>query len=357
MMTLFNRNRDLHRLENSSYEYVDEPILIDDLNNRFVFRPTSEDLSPVMTFYKKQERLFWVVEEIRMGKDTSDWESLSEDKKNLLKGILAFFACSDGIVNENIGINFFEEIRDSSIRMYYTKQMSIESVHAETYTMLLNHYIKDKKENDDLFNAVNGCTNSRDYIVKMSNAVKQKAEWAMKWMKREGNTFDIRLIAFSIVEGVFFSGCFCIIFWFKNQGLLPGLTQSNELISRDEGIHTDFACMLHNKYIKNKTHQIIVHEMFKDAFDVECNFIDNMFTAKLIGINADLMKQYIKLIINRQLEALGYDILYPGVTNPFPFMDNISVEGKTNFFEKETTEYNNKTGQVDNLVVNVDDDI
>lgn len=336
----------LHKLINTNYELIEEPILTKDKLNRLVFKPTSEKESPVMHFYKLQERGYWVVEEIRMNRDKEDWDNLSTSEQNLLKYILAFFACADGIIIENVGVNFIDEIKDSLIRMYYTKQLSIESVHAETYTMLLDYFITDIKEKESLFDSVNN-----------TNAISKKAAWAIQWMDNENTTFDIRLIAFSIVEGIFFSGCFCIIYWFKNKGILHGLAQSNELISRDEGIHTDFACMLHNKYIKNKTHHKIIDIMMKEAIDIEFEFIDEMFKSNHVGISAATMKEYIKFISNRHMINLGYDPLYDNVSNPFPFMENISVDGKTNFFENEVTEYTNKTGMVDTIDINMDADI
>lgn len=330
----------------SQLNFKPEPILEKVAYDRFVFMPSSEHISPIMEFYKTQERLYWVVEEIKMGKDLDDWKTLSETEKTVIKYILKFFACADGLVIENAGCNFMEEVTNTEIRMYYTKQLSIESVHAETYTMLLNHFITDPKENEELFNAVIN-----------SGPVKQKINWAMKWLDKSKYPFDLRLIAMSIVEGVFFSGCFCIIYWFKNKGVLPGLTQSNELISRDEGIHTDFACMVHNKYIVNKTSEKIVHEMMDEAINIEIEFVEEMFIGSLNGMDKHMMVKYIKFIGNRLLRELGYAELYKNVSNPFPFMLNISLECKTNVFEKETTEYKNKSGNVTGLNINLDADI
>lgn len=307
-----------------------EPLLETRGFERFVLQPTSVEKSEVFAFYKRQQEAFWVVEEIDMGSDRASWERLNDGERHFVSMILAFFAFADGMVNENMADNFLFKVQDPEVRAYYTQQMLIETIHAETYTMLLNFYVTDPVRKEELFDAVNTIP-----------CINKKATWAKRWLDDQNISIDMRIIAFSIIEGVFFSGCFCAIFWLKSRGLLPGLTHSNELISRDEGIHTDFACLLHNTLIANKVDELIVHDMFREAVEIEKEFICESLPVALIGMDSQSMSQYIEFVADRLLRELDYSTIFTA-TNPFPFMNLISLEGKTNFFEKKVSEYKTK---------------
>ena len=275
--------------------------------------------------YKQAEASFWTAEEIDLHQDMNDWENkLTKDERHFIKHVLAFFAASDGIVNENLAINFLNEVQFPEARCFYGFQIAIENIHAETYSLLIDTYIKDNKEKDFLFNAIENLP-----------CVGKKADWAMKWI--ENGNFAQRLVAFAAVEGIFFSGSFCSIFWLKKRGLMPGLAFSNELISRDEGLHCDFACLLYNQLV-NKLEPQEVTAIITEAVEYEKEFVTDAIPVALIGMNADLMCQYIEFVADRLLGELGCPKVY-NATNPFDFMEMISLQGKTNFFEKRVSEY------------------
>jgi ribonucleoside-diphosphate reductase beta chain len=276
--------------------------------------------------YKNQEACIWTAEEIDLSADIDDWRNnLNDNERHFIKHILAFFAASDGIVNENLAENFVKEVQYSEAKFFYGFQIMMENIHSETYSLLIDTYISDPAEKHMLFNAI-------DTIP----AVKKKAEWALKWVESEH--FQERLIAFAAVEGIFFSGSFCSIFWLKKRGLMPGLSFSNELISRDEGMHCDFAVLLHNNHLANKVSEERIKEIILSALEIEKEFITESLPVKLIGMNQDLMKQYLEFVTDRLLVDLGCSKVFNS-ENPFDFMANISLQGKTNFFEKRVAEY------------------
>jgi ribonucleoside-diphosphate reductase beta chain len=297
--------------------------------------------------YKQQQACIWTAEEIDLGQDVTDWENkLNSDEQHFIKHVLAFFAASDGIVNENIAENFVNEVQYTEAKMFYGFQIMMENIHSETYSLLIDSYIKDKEEQLHLFHAI-------DTIP----AIQKKAEWAVKWISSE--SFVERLIAFAAVEGIFFSGSFCSIFWLKKRGLMPGLTFSNELISRDEGMHCDFACHLYNNHIDNKLSEKKIREIICGALEIEKEFILEALPVRLIGMNSELMAQYLEFVTDRLLTALGCSKVYNS-TNPFDFMENIAIQGKTNFFEKRVAEYqkmgvnNNGSEDLDSAFGDVD---
>jgi ribonucleoside-diphosphate reductase beta chain len=291
--------------------------------NRFVLFPLQHH--DIWAYYKKAEASFWTAEEIDLSADLADWEKLNEGEKHFVKHVLAFFAASDGIVNENLAENFVSEVQYTEAKFFYGFQIMMENIHSETYSLLIDTYIKDKEEQNHLFNAI-------DTVP----AVQKKAEWALKWIGSE--SFVERLIAFAAVEGIFFSGSFCSIFWLKKRGLMPGLSFSNELISRDEGMHTDFAVHLYNNHIENKLSKDRIIEIIDSALTIEKEFITEALPVSLIGMNSDLMKQYLEYVSDRLLMDLGVGKIYNS-ENPFDFMKNIAMENKTNFFEKRVSEY------------------
>ena len=311
-----------------------EPILQEN-KNRFVIFPIKHQ--DIWEFYKSMEASFWTAEEIDLSQDLNDWNNkLSEDEKYFVKHILAFFAASDGIVNENLAENFVNEVQYAEAKFFYGFQIMMENIHSETYSLLIDTYVKDEAEKTQLFTAID-----------VFPAIKKKAEWALKWI--ESDSFAERLIAFAAVEGIFFSGSFCSIFWLKKRGLMPGLTFSNELISRDEGVHCDFAVHLHNHHLVNKVPKARIREIIVDALNIEREFITESIPVSLIGMNATLMTQYLEFVTDRLLVELECDREY-NTPNPFDFMDMISLQGKTNFFEKKVAEYQ-KSG-----VMNTDSD-
>ncbi|HUM47335.1 MAG TPA: ribonucleoside-diphosphate reductase small subunit [Chitinophagales bacterium] len=305
-------------------EYHDE-LLLKENKDRFVLLPIK--YPDIWEMYKKHEASFWTAEEIDLYQDLKDWDSLTKNEKHFISHVLAFFAASDGIVNENLATNFMEEVQIPEARCFYGFQIMMENIHSETYALLIDTYVKDVKEKDRLFHA-----------IETVDCVKKKAEWALKWISN--GTFMERLVAFAAVEGIFFSGSFCSIFWLKKRGLMPGLTFSNELISRDEGLHCEFATLLYSK-IKNKLSKEQVYQMIGDAVEIEKEFIGDALPVDLIGMNAKLMKQYIEFVADRWIVALGYPKLY-NASNPFDFMEMISLQGKTNFFEKRVGDYQKK---------------
>lgn len=300
-----------------------EPILKEN-KDRFVIFPIK--YHDIWDWYKKSEASFWTAEEIDLHQDVTDWATkLSADEQYFIKHILAFFAASDGIVNENLAENFINEVQYSEAKFFYGFQIMMENIHSETYSLLIDTYVKDEKEKDMLFQAIDNFP-----------AIKKKADWALKWI--ESDSFAERLIAFAAVEGIFFSGAFCSIFWLKKRGLMPGLTFSNELISRDEGVHCDFAVHLHNHHLVNKVPKDRIREIIVDALTIEREFVTESLPVSLIGMNANLMTQYLEFVTDRLLGELGCEKEY-GTANPFDFMDMISLQGKTNFFEKRVSEY------------------
>lgn len=280
----------------------------------------------IWEMYKKAVASFWVVEELDLSKDMVDWEKLSDNERHFIKNVLAFFSSSDTIVNINLGERFLNEVQILEAKFFYGFQMAIENIHSEAYSLLIDTYIKDSVEKDKLFNAI-------QHIP----CIREKADWCFKWINDHDSTFAQRLIAFAIVEGIFFSGAFCSIFWLKERGLMPGLAFSNELISRDESLHVEFAVQLYSM-IKDRIPQEKVHDMFRDAVSVEKSFIIDSIPCALLGMNADLMGQYIEFVADRLLVQLDYEPIFKA-HNPFPFMDRISISNRTNFFEGRVAEY------------------
>ena len=299
-----------------------EPILKKN-PNRFVIFPIEHH--DIWEFYKKQEASFWTAEEIDLSEDVTHYESLTSGEKHFVNNVLAFFAASDGIVNENLCENFVSEVQYTEAKFFYSFQMMMENIHSETYSLLIDTYIKDPIEQEKYFKAIEEIP-----------CVKKKAEWALEWI--DSPSFAERLIAFAAVEGIFFSGSFCSIFWLKKRGLLPGLSFSNELISRDEGLHCDFACHLHNNHVLDKVPKEKIKEIISSALEIEKEFITESLPVDLIGMNAILMKQYLEFVADRLLTDLNCTKLFNS-QQPFDFMQNIALENKTNFFEKRVAEY------------------
>ncbi|TAG18995.1 MAG: ribonucleoside-diphosphate reductase [Cytophagales bacterium] len=305
-----------------SKQAISEPLLVEN-PNRFVLFPIQND--DIWQFYKKAEASFWTAEEIDLSQDAADWARLNDNEKHFVSHVLAFFAASDGIVNENLAMNFFNEVQYPEAKCFYGFQIMMENIHSETYSLLIDTYIKDPKQKDKLFNA-----------LQTMPCVSKKGEWALKWIESEN--FTERLVAFCAIEGIFFSGSFCSIFWLKKRSLMPGLSFSNELISRDEGMHCEFACLLYRNHIKNKLSQERVYEIIQDAVRIEQEFVTESLPVNLIGMNAKLMSEYIEYVADRWLQELGYAKYY-NAKNPFDFMELISLQNKTNFFEKKVAEY------------------
>ena len=306
---------------------ITEPLLQDN-KDRFVIFPIQHN--DIWQFYKNAEASFWTAEEVDLSPDLHDWQNkLNDNERFFISRVLAFFAASDGIVNENLAINFLQEVQYPEARCFYGFQIMIENIHSEMYSLLIDTYVKDPAEKDYLLRA-----------IETIPCVTKKAKWALRWITK--GSFAERLIAFAAVEGIFFSGSFCSIFWLKKRGLMPGLTFSNELISRDEGLHCDFACLLYVNHLQNKLSEETIREIIVDAVVIEKEFVTNALPVKLIGMNAELMCQYIEFVADRLLVALGCNKVW-NATNPFDFMELISLQGKTNFFERRVGEYQ-KTG-------------
>jgi ribonucleoside-diphosphate reductase beta chain len=293
-------------------------------NKRFVLFPVI--YNEIYELYKKAESSFWTASEIDLSKDITDWEKLNEDEKHFIKNIIGFFAGSDGIIMENLACRFMNEVQIPEARAFYSYQIFNESIHSETYSLLINTYIKDIAEREKIFNSIENIP-----------SVAKKALWAYKWIENKNVSFSIRLIAFAIVEGVFFSGSFCAIYWIKKRGLLPGLTFSNELISKDEGMHCEFATLLYSM-IQNRVEENVVNEILMEAVEIEKEFITDSIKCNMIGMNSELMKQYIEFVSDRLLLQLGYNKIW-NVENPFDFMELISLRPKSNFFEVRVGEY------------------
>ena len=314
-----------------SREQIQEEPLLRENPGRYVLFPIR--YNDMWAMYKKHEASFWTAEELDLAQDIADWKTLSNSEKHFIKYVLAFFAASDGIVLENLALRFFNEVQIPEARAFYGFQMAMENIHSETYSLLIDSYIMDQEEKDQLFNAI-------DHF----SSIKKKADWAIKWMHSD-SSFAQRLVGYAAVEGIFFSGSFCAIFWLKKRSLMPGLTFSNELISRDEGLHTDFACLLYS-HIVNKLDEETVHRVIGEAIEIEKEFILEALPCELIGMNSKLMSQYLEFVADRLLLSLGYQKLFKA-HNPFEWMDMISMQGKTNFFEKRVSEYR-RTGVMAN---------
>jgi len=304
-----------------------EPLLTEDtdVKNRFVMFPVK--YPKMWEMYRQAVASFWTADELNLQQDIADLERLSKDEKHFINHILAFFAASDGIVSENLSLRFYNDIPHSEIRAFYGFQVAIEQIHSEAYSLLIDIYVKDAREKQKLFNAVSNFP-----------AIREKADWAIKWMVDKEASFAQRLFAFAIVEGIFFSASFCAIFWLRERGLLQGLSFANQLISRDEGLHTEFACELYKELKYTRLDESVIHEMVEGAVDIEMRFITESIPCAMIGMNETLMKEYIKFVADRLIKSIGYKTIY-NVTNPFDFMEFASLEGKTNFFERRVSEY------------------
>lgn len=316
-----------------------EPLLRDN-PRRFVIFPI--EYPDIWARYKEAEASFWTTEEVDLSHDLEDWRGLTDDERYFISHVLAFFAASDGIVNENLVERFSQEVQITEARCFYGFQIAIENVHSEMYSLLIDTYISEPKQKDRLFNA-----------IETMPCIAKKADWALNWIASEDATFAERVIAFAAVEGIFFSGSFASIFWLKKRGLMPGLTFSNELISRDEGMHCSFACLMFSHLVQKPSNERVTG-IIRDAVLIEQEFLSEAIPVSLIGMNCNLMCQYIEYVADRLLLDLGCDKIY-NVTNPFDFMNKISIEGKTNFFEKKVGEYQ-KNGVVDNINISFDAD-
>ena len=317
-----------------------EPLLQED-DNRYVMFPIQDN--SIWQMYKKQVDCFWRAEEIDLSKDYKDWETLNDNEKYFVSMILAFFAASDGIVLENLGMRFMSEVQLSEARAFYGFQIAMENIHSEVYSLLIDTYIKDREEKDKFFNGLNNF-----------DCIRKKGNWAQKWINDKRSSFATRLIAFACVEGIFFSGAFCSIYWLKKRGLMPGLTFSNELISRDEALHTEFAVLLYNK-LQKKLPKNKVEDIIKESVEIEKEFICDALPCRLIGMNSELMSRYIEFVADRLAVQLGISKIYNAV-NPFEFMELISIEGKTNFFEKRVGEYALASKEIKEDTFDLDDD-
>ena len=293
--------------------------------NRFVIFPIKHN--DMWEAFQTHRKALWFEHEVDLVPDLQHWKLLNDNEKYFIKNVLAFFAASDGIVMENLGVRFFDEIQIPEARAFYSIQMFMENIHSIMYSQLIDTYITDLKEKDRLFHA-----------IETMPCIKQKSEWAIKWIKSSKN-FATRLIAFAAVEGIFFSGSFCCIYWLNERGIMPGLCKSNEFIARDEGMHTDFACMLYTNYISNKLTDNEIHTIINEAVEIETEFITESLPCNLLGMNAELMKQYIKFVANRLVIQFGHSEIYKDCKQPFGFMDRICLDGKTNFFESRVSEY------------------
>ena len=318
-----------------------DPLLSEDIK-RYVIFPIQRD--DVWEMYKKSEANFWTTEELDLSKDLKDFNGMTDKEKYFIENVLAFFAASDGIVNENLVERFCTEVKLLEAKFFYGFQIAMENIHSETYSLLIDTYVKDVSKKNKLFNA-----------IETIPSVRKKADWALKWINDEKSTFGTRVIAFAAVEGIFFSGSFCSIFWLKKRGLMPGLCFANELISRDEGLHTEFAVLMYS-ILKDKPSKEIILNIIKEAVELEKEFITESLPCNLIGMNMDLMIEYIEYVSDRLLLMLGLEKEY-FTSNPFPWMELISIQGKTNFFEKRVGEYSNKAGtELKNNVFELNDD-
>ena len=341
-MNILTKQKKSDELEMSNSSMEEE--ILRENPNRYVIFPIKYD--EVWKHYKRAVSCFWTPEEIDFSKDRTHWDNkLNDDEKYFIENILAFFAGSDGIVMENLAQRFMSDVQIPEARQFYSYQMFIEAIHSETYSLMIDTYVKDVQKKKKLLNAIQEIP-----------CIKKKADWAVKWIENKNEDFGTRVIAFAIIEGVFFSASFCSIYWLKQRGLMPGLTFSNELISRDEGQHTDFACLLHSM-LKNKTTQEKVHVIIKEAVEIEKEFITKSIPCNLIGMNSELMKEYIEFVADRLLVQLEYEKIWNS-KNPFPFMELISLRGKANFFEVKPSNYVKagvgKTAQDNSVIIGED---
>ena len=317
---------------------VIEPLLAED-PNRFVMFPIQDQ--SIWSMYKKQVECFWRAEEVDLSKDLTSWATLTKDEQYFIKMIIAFFAASDGIVVENLGMRFMSEVQMSEARAFYGFQIAMENIHSEMYSLLIDTYIKENDEKQKLFEALNNFP-----------CIKKKADWAIKWINDKRSSFATRLLAFACVEGIFFSGAFCSIYWLKKRGKMPVLTFSNELISRDEALHTEFAVLLYKKLTKKLSKKKVI-EIIKESVEIEKEFICEALPCRLVSMNSKLMSQYIEFVADRLIVQIGHEKIY-NASNPFDFMEMISIEGKTNFFEKRVGEYALATKTKDSTVFDLD---
>lgn len=327
----------------STTSTMPEELLLTETKNRFVLFPIKYD--DIYKMYKTHASVFWVPNEVDLTKDVDDWETkLNDNERHFIKNVLAFFSSSDSIVNDNLAIRFFNEIQIPEAKAFYGFQIAMEVIHQEMYSLMIDTYVKDSEEKNALFDA----------IFKVPT-INRKAKWAMKWIEDKDAPFAMRLVAFAIVEGLFFSSAFASIYWLKERGLMPGLCLSNEFISRDEGLHTEFAILLYS-YVNNKVSQDKIHEMVSEATDIECEFVADSLRVNLIGMNSILMSEYVKFCADRLLQQLGYDKLY-NVQNPFPFMERIGLSNKTNFFEHYVADYSKaNVGKTDAFVFSIEEE-
>mgnify|MGYP006097302085 CR=1 FL=1 len=319
-----NLNMSEFKKKEMAGELKPEPILIEN-PQRFVLFPIQHN--DIWQMYKKAEASFWTAEELDLAQDAKDWDKMSDNERYFISNVLAFFAASDGIVNENLLMNFSNEVQVPEARCFYGFQIAIENIHAEVYSLLIDTYIRNGPEKTRLLNAI-------DTI----DAVKEKAEWCLRWTNADNASFAERVVAFAACEGIFFSGSFCAVFWLKKRGMMPGLCFSNELISRDEGLHCDFACLLYKDHLVNRLPEETIHSIIGNAVEIEKVFVSQSLPVELIGMNSTLMCQYIEFCADRLLQALGVSKMY-NASNPFDWMEMISLQGKTNFFEKRVGEY------------------
>lgn len=313
---------------------LSEPMLCPD-NSRYVMFPIKDNA--IWQMYKKQVDCFWVVQEVDTSKDVEDWNRLSDDERHFISMVLAFFSSSDGLVIENLAVRFMGEVQLAEARAFYGFQTAMENIHSEMYSILIDTYIKDSVERNRLFHAIENFP-----------CIAKKADWCKKWIGNMDCSFAERLVAFSIVEGVFFSSSFASIYWIKKRGLMPGLTFSNELISRDEALHTEFAVLMYSR-LNNKLSQTRIYEIIKDAVEIEKEFITDAIPCRMIGMNSTLMIQYIEFVADRLVVQLGYEKIFNSA-NPFDFMELISIESKTNFFEKRVSEYSLSDKTIDDNI-------
>lgn len=324
-----SRTPSFMRLLETKGELLPEPILLETAENSRLQLFPIRNRKAYEKFFKKQRDMFWSANEVPLGDDIEDWNNrLQRPEQEFLEKILAFFAGSDAVVNENIVINFYQEVKMPEARLFYAIQIGIEAIHSEMYGILLDTFVSDEDRKLELFSAINSMP-----------TISKKAAWAEKWQDARYSSFAERLVAYAAVEGIFFSGSFCAIFWLTTRNLMPGLKLSNEFISKDEGLHRDFACFLYSECLVNKLPQETIYEIVKEAVEIETEFVCDALPVDMIGMNKELMSIYIKVCANSLVENLGCEKLYPSVSNPFPFMDQISIGGKTNFFEQHVTDY------------------
>jgi ribonucleotide reductase beta subunit family protein with ferritin-like domain len=320
-----------------------EEEILTETTNRFVLYPIK--YTPIWNMYKTAVSAFWQVEEIDLSKDIEHWENkLNDNERNFIENILSFFAASDGLVDENLVTRFYNDVKIPEARAFYTFQIAMETVHSEMYSLMLDTFVKDNAKREKLFNGMNTIP-----------AIKRKADWAIKWIEDQNAPFSQRLVAFAVVEGIMFSGAFASIYWLKERNLMPGLCASNVAISRDESLHTEFAILLYS-YLSNKLSEEQVHTIIKDAVDIEIQFITESIPCNMLGMNSNLMSEYVQYVADRLVSQLGYSKIY-NTSNPFPFMDRIAMENKVNFFEERPLEYNKaNVGKTDVYDFSLDED-